>query len=235
MEQVKVLVYVLAHNEETLAKAQEEYGAFPWAKTIILPQTIWLENVMYVSYLMEHYDEWKDMDYVGTIAYSASTKQPLVHRMQEICENAKSNGSDVIGLLYRGDPLVVAAERWHPGFTQCWLAAWKSIGFTNDNILLHESIKSFYANYWLSKPQFMTEYCKLMAYFDFRVRTDSLLKGILWRDSKYETRGKNIAKMPVERKMALWEVPYYPQLIFVAERMICLFTSLFSTKTCFLR
>lgn len=230
-----ILVYVIAHNEATLEKAKEEYGKYAWAKPIIAPQTCWLENVMYTSYLMEHQDEWRDMDYVGTISWSASTKQPLVHRMQDICDDAHAKETDLIALMYRGDPLVPMGERWHPGFTQCWAAAWKSIGYTNEDLLFHESIQSFYCNYWLARPALMTSYCTLMTYFDFRVHTDHTLKEIMWRDSTYETRGPNIAKMPVERKMALWDVPYYPQLIFVAERMICLFSALFAKKTCFLK
>ena len=232
---MRVLVYVLAHNEDTLAKAQTEYGMHDWAKPILLPQTMWLESVMYVSYLMEHEAEWREMDYVGTVAWSASAKQPLVHRIPDICVEAQSNDTDVVALMYRGDPLVATAEHWHPGFTTCWLAAWKSIGFTDDDMLLHKDVKSFYCNYFLARPAFMKQFCTLMAYFSFRVRTDTLLRDILWRDSTYETRGAKIAKMPVEAKMGLWSVPYYPQLVFVAERMICLFTALFSKKTCFLR
>lgn len=232
---MKILVYILAHNEETFAKATEEYGKHEWAKPILIPQTIWLESVMYVSYLQDHKEEWQDMDYVGAIAWGASTKQPLVHRMHDICVEAHNKDTDVIALMYRGDPLVQTAERWHPGFTSCWLAAWRSIGYMNDDLLLHPSIKSFYCNYWLARPSFMADFCKLMAYFDLRVQTDSTVKDILWRDSDYETRGENVAKMPVEAKMRLWGVPYYPQIVFVAERMICLYVALFSKKTCFIK
>lgn len=232
---MKILVYVLAHNDETLAKAKDEYGKYDWAKPILIPQTIWLESIMYVSYLQEHRAEWEDMDYVGAFAWSASSKQPLVHRIPEICAESHEKDTDVIALMSNGDPLVETAERWHPGFTGCWLAAWRSVGFNNDDLLLHTSAESFYCNYWLARPSFMTEYCTLMAYFDLRLRLDETLKKILWQDSDYETRGKNIAKMPVEAKMTLWNVPYYPQLVFVAERMICLYVSLRSKRTCFIK
>jgi hypothetical protein len=232
---VDILVYILAPDEDKLACAREEYKEYPWAKPILLPQSQWLENIMYTSYLMDHKHEWEDKDYVGCMSWSATTKEKKVVLVKDVCQNAMDQGADVVALMYRRVRLIKAAEKYHPGFTTSWLAAWKALGFTNEKILLHEDIPSFFCNYWLARPEYMKNYCALMAYFDFRVESDPALRKILWRDSMYDQRGPEVAKIDEETKKTLFGVPYYPLLIFVCERMPCLFSALFSKKTCYLK
>ena len=227
---VRAIVYVLAPDDDALQCAIDQFSPYEWARPVVLPQTFWLENIMYVSWLMEHKDEWKDADYIGTIAWSSIKKQPKVLDIQTIVEEAHQKGSDLIALLYRGDPLIPTAEHYHPGFTLCWLETWKALGYTDITTLLHPSIQSFYCNYWMTTPGLMEQYCRFMGYLDFKLSVDARLKSIVWRDSRYQCRGPDIAKMPLDKKEQLFGVSYYPQIVFVAERMICLFAALYAKK-----
>lgn len=232
---MKIVVYVLCPHEEAMTSATQAYGDKPWARVVHLPQDQpYLESYMYTSWLARHEDEWRDADWVGCIAWSASRKQPLVTRIDEICEHASGNGSDFIGLMYRGDPLVETAERWHPGFARAWIAAWTSLGWPTD-LVLNEQVPSFYCNYWVTKPQIMSQYCTTMAYLVTRMETVPELKEMMVSDSTYHERGPTVAKMTHDMCEDRFGVRYYPMYIFVMERMICVFASVVASKFVFIR
>lgn len=232
---MRIVVYVLCPHEDAFRAATNEYGDKAWAEVIRLPQEQpYLESYMYTTWLAENEEAWRDADWVGCIAWSASTKQSLVKRMDEICEEATTNGADFIGLMYRGDPLVPTAERWHPGFTKAWCAAWTSVGWPPD-LVLHDRIPSFYCNYWLTSPLVMKRYCVLMAYLAMRIETLPDLKALLWTDSTYHERGTDIAKMTHDECDARFGARHYPMVIFVMERMICVFASVMASKFVFLK
>jgi hypothetical protein len=220
---MKIVCYVLCANNDLLEESIERWRDHECMRPILLPQTPYLENVMYISELMARRDEWEDADWVGCVSSKVESKQPMIRRIRDICTEATKNDSDFIALLYRGDPLISAAERWHPGFTRCWLAVWQAIGWNSTDMLLRDDIPSFYANYWLSKPAFMDEYCAQMRYTVQRVQTIPVLRELCYRDSSYSHRGVEIASITPEKCMELFGVGYYPVLIFVLERMICCF------------
>jgi hypothetical protein len=222
-----VLIYVLAPNEDALQQAKEDFAPYEWARPIIIPQTFWLENIMYVSWLMDHKDEWMDKDYVGTIAWSASKKQPKVHDIQKIADDALQSDADLVGLLSKKEPLIRTAEHYHPGFTICWLETWHAMGYHEDTMLLHPEIHAFYCNYWMARPTVMKHYCTFMAFMDLKLLVNPQLKKIVWTDSSYQ---KDVAKMTLEKKEELFGVSYYPQIVFVAERCICLFAAMHCNK-----
>jgi len=184
---------------------------------------------------MTRHAEWKDAVWVGCIAHSAHTKQPMVDQIESVCARARAEESDFIALLFRGDPLVTTAEKWHPGFTRAWLALWESIGWTNKKITMSDEIPSFYCNYWLTTPRIMEEYCTLMRYVDQRIRESPQLREVVSVDSGYHHRGTEIAKIPDERRMALFGVSWYPMYIFMMERMICPFSLVYAKKLCLVR
>lgn len=220
---MKIVCYVLCANADLLEESTERWKDHTYMRPILLPQTPYLENVMYVSELMTRRDEWEDAEWVGCVSSKVESKQPMVRRLRDICVEATKNDSDFIALLYRGDPLISTAERWHPGFTRCWLAVWQAIGWNSTDMLLRDDIPAFYANYWLSKPAFVEEYCVQMRYTVQRIQTVPTLRELCYRDSSYSHRGIEIASIPPERCMELFGVAFYPMFIFVLERMICCF------------
>jgi hypothetical protein len=228
-----IIVYILCPSSDTLSSAIDEYGGYAWARPILLPQTAYLESWMYIDELDRRRDEWMEKKFVGCMAHSAANKTRAAHNIEQLCQEAEEKNADFIGLMYRGDPLVATAEEWHPGFTRAWRMAWASIGWTNEDLVLHEKIPSFYCNYWLSSPHIMRKYCTLMRYLVDRMEGVNDLRDVLMKDSAYSSRGSEIAKISPEGCQALFGVDYYPMYIFVMERMICLFSATVSKNMVF--
>ncbi len=233
---MKIVCYVLCPSEEIHTNATKEYRDASWAYPIMLPQNQpYLESYMYTHDLMRRYDEWHDADWVGCISHSAAQKQSKVTTLEAICIKAVEEQSDFIALMFRGDPLVETAETWHPGFTRAWLATWESIGWTNRSLTTSREIPSFYCNYWLTTPEIMEEYCVLMRYVDQRFRSNPRLRDLVMADSGYHHRGEQIAKLPESRRLEMFGVAWYPLYIFIMERMICPFATIFAKKLCLLK
>ena len=231
MEPHSYRIYVIAHSADTLERARQTY-IDPIFRPILLPQTPFMESTMYTEWLMEHEDEWRNVDIVGCISYSAITKQPNILRMHDILETAMAQGAPFIAFLYRGDPLVSTAVRWHTdAFRVAWEKVWHALGYTSDDIMDDTQIHSFYSNYWATTPSLMREYCDLMHRLNTMIETTPALKDCLWKDSTYQDRGTDIAKMPESTRLELFGVPYYPLLGFVCERMPCLWFSRLQKNT----
>ena len=214
---MRACIYVLCPTQHEYDRACLEYTK-PWEKPIIIPQTYWLEGVMYASELMNRYDEWKDLDYVGCISHSAHTKQPKIHDIDHLMKEGLSRESHVVAFMGRRViDIVMNGEMYHPGFRKAWCAVWEHLGYDPDDMSL--PCFAFFCNYWCSTPTFMVSYCNLIARLDTCLRETPGLKQALWRDSKYGD-----AKIDRDRLRLLFGVPYYPLLPFVVERMICAFT-----------
>lgn len=232
-----MLIYVLCPDDTSLQEARSRYTDSRF-RPILLPQTAYLEGYMYTHYLHDQRQEWLNEDYVGCIAHTAHTKQPLLpDRLDEIHAAASESGVDLIALMYRGDPLVETACRWHgENFRLAWLETWHSVGWCNDELLTNDAnLVSFYCNYWATTPRLMERYCLMMRYLDDRIQVRPALKELLWRDSLYQDRGAEIARMPVETRRRLYGTDYYPLLNFVIERMPCVFFTCFATQMALVR
>lgn len=215
-QMVRACVYVLCPTQADYERACLEYTK-PWEKPILLPQTYWLEGIMYVSELMRRYDEWKDLDYVGCIAHTAHTKQPNIHEIDRIMEEGKTRGNQIVAFMGRRVvDLVMNGEMYHPGFRDAWREVWTCLGYDPDEMSL--PCFAFFCNYWCATPDVMVTYCKLLARLETDLRDSPMLKDTLWRDARYGD-----AKLDRETLMQLFGVPYYPLLPFVVERMICAF------------
>ena len=221
------VIYVLANSDETFRKATEFYKDAPWARVIFIPTTYYLESVMYISILPRRKEEWEHADFVGCIAWSAHTKQPNVINAHRICDTAEQNGDTVVVFMYRGDPLVDTAEKWHPGFKELWIKCLKTFGWL-DEIILNPRIPSFYCNYWACTPELMEKYCGFALKMVHRIESNDDVSQLIWKDSSYLQRGTDIAKLNESQCMHIWGVPYYPFHPFLFERLPCIWLALFS-------
>jgi len=219
---VNARLYVLCPDVEARERALHEYTK-PWEVPIVIPQTSWLESIMYVSELMSRYDEWRDMDYVGCISHTAHTKQPGIHDIEDLLKESRAQGSDIVAFLPGGyRDIVLNGEQYHPGFQRAWNETWTYLGFDQER--MSEPCFSFFCNYWCATPEFMTFYCSLFSYFHHRLERTPSWKRTLWTNARY--RGS----IPPDTLRTLFGVPYYPLLPFVAERMICPFAKEFAIK-----
>lgn len=220
------LIYALCPTQDDLKVAETYWSTVSkYVKPILLPQTPYLESFAYKGLLMERYSEWKDVSFIGCIAHNAYQKQPLLRHMDNIISSAIEKQHDFIGLMYRGDPLIETAEKWHPGFTSCWKLFWDiSLGVSDPNVMDDSKSVSFYCNYFACTPSLMYDYCCMMS----RVSTliddpSSVLRKYMYQNSSYQDRGSDIAKIPPQHRLTLWGVEYYPMLPFVLERVPCLY------------
>lgn len=226
------IVYVVAHTQELVDQAKTVYTD-PIFRPILLPKSPFMESVMYTDYLLSHEDEWKNCDYVGCVGYASHKKQPNVFHVDEIFKSASKENANLVAFLYRGDPLLQTAAKWHtPAFLEAWLAAWRAMGISEDeSVLLNDDgVSSFYCNYWATRPNLMKEYCLMMKRLADKVSSDKVssdpdVKRVLWKDSTYHARGSDIAKLTTSQCQDLFGVPYYPMLGFVCERLPCMWFS----------
>ncbi len=218
----RYIIYVLAPTEKDLENARENFKDFPWAVPIMIPTTFYLESVMYTHILHRRREEWEHADYVGTISHSAIHKLRDISSIYGTLQDASNENVDVAAFLYRGDSLVAAAEKWHPGFLRLWVGSLRYLGFPVETIL-SEEIPSFYCNYWAATPTVMKEYIQFFKTFVHTFDTLPILSDEIWNDSGYSGRGTGIAGLSAERCMSIWGVPWYPFHPFLGERIPCFF------------
>lgn len=215
------IIYVLCPNMEAAELAMEKYAKYTWARVVWIPTTFYLESVMYFHTLQSRQGEWEHADYVGTISHSADTKIQSLDLNRTI-QPAKDIDAEVVCFMYRGDPLLGAAEKWHPGFTEIWSGALESMGYTKESCL-SPSIPSFYANYWCATPPMMMQYMNFFKKFKFALETVESIQFRLWSDSGYLERGVEIARLTREKCMCIWGQPWYTFHAFICERVPCFF------------
>lgn len=211
------LIYVLCPGADTFDAAVRRYHGKHWARPVLIPTTYYLENVMYDRLLRERCVQWQYADFVGCIASKAHEKfdvskldAPLVAK------------GDVHVFMYRGDPLLKTATRWHPRFEHVWTPVMDALGYPR-SLSVSDVIPSFYANYWACRPSWMWRYIQEFARFKNVLETHGTIQEALWSDSRYSVRGEHVAGMDETRCVQTWGVPYYPYHPFVCERYPCLF------------
>lgn len=225
----RYIIYVLAPTQRDYDKARENFKLYEWARPVFIPTTFYLESVAYFLTLPRLYKEWEHADYVGTIAHSAITKLASIPAILTILRHATEKQTDVAAFMYRGDPLVDTAEKWHPGFRKLWLETLKHLGYAEDKILSPE-IPSFYANYWAATPLMMCKYIDFFYHFKIALETLKTVRDDVLEDASYSSRGTEIAKIPATKCMEIWGVPWYPFHPFLCERLPCFFYWALGTK-----
>jgi hypothetical protein len=141
-----VLIYVLCFHDESEEIAREDFGSFSWARIYRLKkQTELFEGIMYKDELLELYDEWKDVDYVGTISYSYLRKFPknkeyLLNKLGNLDRNFHGLIHSLSNPMYHNekmkDYMILLIERVNLKPSKSW----------------------FFCNYWCCKPSIMKAY-----------------------------------------------------------------------------
>ena len=216
------LIYIVCPSQETFDEAVIKFKDHTWAKPIIIPTTFYLEGVMYSHILKRRQHEWENAEFVGTLAHSAVDKLHDVSSVLDTLKEASTGNVDVAAFLYRGDKLLAAAEKWHPGFLRIWVGTLRYLGFPVDKII-DETIPSYYCNYWAAKPDVMKEYMQFFKVFTHALDTLPVISDEVWNDAGYSGRGTEIASLTPEQCMKIWGVDHYPFHPFLLERLPCFY------------
>ena len=209
---MQIIIYVLCFDDASESKARRNFGMYSWARPLRIETTLWLEGIMYESWLMAHEAEWADCDYVGTIAYSIFSKirifslSSLYNKIQK---------SDIFAFYKRSENLIATAGC--PHFRVLWVDMLTRLGFTEAEAV-DPTVEPFYCNYWIARPAIMREYC------DFYRRAQGALKASalqteLWSDTGYSNRNYSNA----DWCRRTFGVPHYTHHVFLMERLPCFF------------
>jgi hypothetical protein len=219
---MKIRIYVLCHDNTTFLAASEEYQSKCWAKPIMIPTTHLLENIMYDKWLLDHEDDWKYCDYVGTISWKASKKINIreLNELLYIIEKFDEMQSfDIVPFLLTNYNLIEQATTHHPKFKNLWINLIRNLKITQETAL-DNSIKPFFCNYWMCKPKWMYDYIEFFQSAKYVLDNCEEMQHDLWSDSLYT---KNIKTLSEEKCMLLYNKPYIPYHVFLYERLPCLF------------
>jgi hypothetical protein len=214
-------IYILAPTAKDLEAAKTRFSTYAWARPILIPTTFYLESVMYYHILPLRRDEWVHADYVGTLSHTAAQKLTTLDTVTDVLRGASDENAHIAAFMYRGDPLLATAEKWHPGFLHIWAPLLRFHGFPTDKIL-SESIPSFYANYWAAVPDAMDQYIDFFKKVKISLEVLPSLSETVWKDSEYGAR-TGIAGLTSDRCLEIWGVPWYPFHPFLFERLPCFF------------
>ena len=201
-----VVIYVLCSDTEKLTLAKSIYTTYRWAKPILLKyQDYTLENSFWKQ-LGEIQHEWDNLDMVGTIAYSAFKKINLP-QLDEIINNKLYFPNKYYHFMDSNVPIPNCNTNKHPQFITIW----------NDmlNKLNLQTTTENNCNYWMCSTLLM----KHFIIWHTTICLPELIKHPLsFEDAGYiSTDYNNI--IPKERLIKLWGKPYYPNIMFILERL----------------
>lgn len=215
-ENPNIVIYVLAYNDATFEDAKKAFPQ-PWFKPIIIPSTMYLENIMYIQLLMEHIDEWENADYVGTISYKAPRKMKVPDFGMKNSEISIED-PDVVIFWSSGEQLVKQAQRCHPQFANIWTKTMTNLGYIQQDFT-DPSIKVFFSNYWMAKPVWMKKYIQEFSRLKDTLDNDPDILPLVFMDAKYVTPHP----ISTERCIEIFTKPYYTYHPFICERFSCFY------------
>jgi hypothetical protein len=218
MLQDKYQIYILSYNEDTYNTALEKFNDKLWANVININTTIYLENIMYNSWLINHKNDWINSDYVGTLSWRSFQKikiPKLDDSVNSVLIN-KSN-ADVVVFAPISMNLLYQASRDHgKRFKSLWIYLIKSLGFSAEQAI-DPTVKLFFCNYWMAKPNVMMDYIDFFSRAKFILENDQEIQDDLWSNSNYN------GYVSKEKLMEIFGRPYYPFHPFLLERLPCFF------------
>jgi hypothetical protein len=211
---VKIRIYILCYNDLTENKANESFGKYEWAKILRINSTLYLENIMYDSWLLDNKEDWENFDYVGTLSWKALTKIKLPN-MDEIIKQLEIKKPDLFPFLVGKLNMIKRTDFYHPLFSKIWVNLLTKLNFTED-MILSNNILPFYCNYWICPPKLMLEYIDFFKKAKDLIEKDQELQINIWQNSLY-------LGIPKSDCMKIFGVPFYPYHPFICERLPCFF------------
>ena len=201
-----VIIYVLCSNDEKLTLSRKIYKKYLWAKPILLKyQDYTLENSFWKQ-LDEIQYEWDNYDMVGTIAYSAFKKIDL-SQLDEIINSKLYFPNQYYHFMDSNVSIPNCNTNKHPQFMTIW------------NDILHKlNLKTTTennCNYWMCSTLLMKHF---IVWFSTICLPALIEHPLSFEDASYiSTDYNNIISN--EGLIKLWGKPYYPNIMFILERL----------------
>jgi hypothetical protein len=203
----KIIIYVLCYDDKTEEFSRTYYQHYDWARIYrIKNQSHLFEGVMYQSELLELYNEWKDVDYVGTISHSFLIKMKI-EQLLHFLNMSNPQIHDVIFFK------TLTSDLFHLHSNPDLKRVYQEIYSQTMPVRITCMLKrySFY-NYWIAKPSFMLRYIQ----FFNNVWLPAIEKHpLIWNNAGYDDE-----KLSPETLSKLTKrVAHYPMHPFINERI----------------
>lgn len=218
MLQDKYRIYILSYNNSTLSSSIGYFHKYSWAKCISIDTTVYLENIMYDSWLSTNINDWIRYDYVGTLSWRSpiKIKMPELNSLK-LAQKLEDNSFEIVSFNRIRKPLLKYAVSCHGDiYKSLWINILEQLGF-NLGEILDSKIPNFVCNYWMARPTVMQKYIEFFHKVKNVIINNSDIQNDLWSDSHYNGYVSKIKLMQIFNK------PYYPMLPFILERLPCFF------------
>lgn len=208
---MKIIIYVLCYNEHTYQHALKIFTQ-DYFKIIIIPTTLYLENIMYNNWLLEHIDEWENCEYVGTISWKAFEK---INRsiFDNLLDCLMKNKPDIISFYgSSNNNTILDTDKYHPHFSSILKILMYNLNI-DSSIYFDPNMIIFYSNYWITTPKWMKKYIDFFKKAQYILDTNEDIQEKLWSDSLYN------GKLSKDECLNIFKKPYYTYHCFLCERL----------------
>jgi hypothetical protein len=240
----QVHLVIVCHDDASMRKAWAVRTLhFPGAHVVIIPDPLsrYFENQVW-SHLEATRQAWEHCDYVGVVTYNIERKVwDMAGLKRDLAHQVRLKEADVLTMMnidyvdcrsQRATAIDAARHHHGEGFLKVWRATLPaalrahSPSAPSGAVLeaAEAAMPSFFCNYWLARPEWMTRYLSVAAAAMHAMDSDPRVSELAGADSGY--RGS----LPVERLVAMTGRPFYTMHTFVMERLPSLFFTLHGAK-----
>ena len=209
---MRLRIYILSFNDETFNFANERYSNYDWAKVIKIETTVLFESIMYDSWLIDNFDDWKDFDYIGFLSWKVEHKIKLPDFDNIIRILDKNNSYEVIPLFF-GYKFFINE---HDYLYVILNTLFTCLNYPNNYVLT--DFIPFYCNYWIARKDILIKYIQFFKRCKEVIDNNHIIQHFMWLDSKY-TGGALSQKILIK----IFNKPYYCYHPFIYERIPILF------------
>jgi hypothetical protein len=198
---LNIKIYILCHNEKILEQSMCIYSIYKWAHPILMKyQDASFENAFWAQ-MLEIESEWINYDMVGILSNKANSKLNLecINRF-----SLKNNNYDFYHFKPCNSNITILKKNIpHPNFNIIWKTILEELNL-ND-------CKEYYCNYWICKPILMKNFINWYLNIALPIVKKHPL---IMSNAEYK-----YASLTSNELIKLCDVPYYPMLPFILERL----------------
>lgn len=201
-------VHVCFHDDDnSVLSTQNVLYKYPWMIPFKLSSTKYFESEFFDRIEIDEHAK-----YIGMITYSILWK-PRIFKMnlKNILENSHA---DVIAFNHLPNDTLRKTDKDHPIFTRIWCRLIKKLFPDFEGDPLDDSVKMFYNNYWVAKPNLFRRYQEVLKKAMVFLEEDPKV----YEDAHYKS-GK-LSSTQLEKINGKGYYTYHP---FVIERLPCFF------------
>jgi hypothetical protein len=220
---MKLRVYILGHDDPSMAIAESYAARFSWMRAIQVPKQREMESAVFP---MLNTEEWRadwdrpDIEFVGILKYNFQEKMPF-YDLEDLCQS-EGNQWDIWTFVNSHEDnyglpnptMTTYAGVCHTLFPVLWFLLWyPSIPVEH---MFHPDIPAFYSNAWMVRKSFFHSLVSNWMPYAFAKLNEEPLRTLALYNANY------LQRLPVEDLTVIMDAPYYTYHCFLLERIPCL-------------